>query len=55
MQICEVVGLNEGIMDRVKSAAMGYLDPVGTAQQQQDKYVQQGKQIGAEVLAKLDA
>jgi hypothetical protein len=55
MQIREVVGLNEGIMDRVKSAAMSYLDPVGTAQQQQDKYVQQGKQIGAEVLAKLDA
>lgn len=55
MQIHEVLGLNEGIMDRVKSAAMGYLDPVGTAQQQQDKYIQQGKQIGAEVLAKLDA
>jgi hypothetical protein len=55
MQIREVVGINEGIMDRVKSAAMGYLDPVGTAQQQQDRYVQQGKQIGAEVLAKLDA
>jgi len=55
MQIREVIGLNEGIMDRVKSAAMSYLDPVGTAQQQQDKYIQQGKQIGAEVLAKLDA
>ena len=55
MQIREVIGLNEGILDGIKSAAMGYLDPVGTAQQQQDKYIRQGKQIGAEVLAKLDA
>lgn len=55
MQIREVVGLNEGILDGIKSAAMGYLDPVGTAQQQRDQYIKQGKQIGAEVLAKLDA
>ena len=55
MQIREVIGLNEGILDGIKSAAMSYLDPVGTAQQQRDQYIKQGKQIGAEVLAKLDA
>jgi len=55
MRIREISNLNEGIMDRVKGAAMSYLDPVGTAQQQQDKYIKQGQEIGAEVLAKLDA
>lgn len=55
MRIREISNLNEGIMDRVKSAAMSYLDPVGTAQQQQDAYIKQGQEIGAEVLAKLDA
>jgi hypothetical protein len=55
MQIREILILNEGIMDRVKGAAMSYLDPVGTAQQTQDRYIKHGQQIGAEVLAKLDA
>ena len=55
MQIREILIHNEGIMDRVKGAAMSYLDPVGTAQQTQDRYIKHGQQIGAEVLAKLDA
>jgi hypothetical protein len=55
MQIHEVVGLNEGILDGIKSAARGYLDPVGTAQQRNDELIKRGQAVGAEVLAKLDA